>query len=68
MNYTPNDELDIPREFNKRNLFPINPYDQGMYDYWYGEDNQYKIFDEEQLYIAGRRNAEIILLTLRANF
>ena len=73
MNYTElnDDPIDIPKGFSEYDLRPLSLYDVGMHDRWFGVETLQQVFKDEyerRLYEAGRRNAELILATLRANF
>lgn len=70
MNYTElnDDPIEIP-SFNEAGIFPYDPYQQGMYDYWFKEANGYRFFGREcELYLAGKRNAMLMIETLRNDF
>lgn len=68
MNYTLNeDPIEIP-VYNPQAIY-YGPYDRGMYDQWYQEDNTNDYAGEyKRLYEAGKRNVVLTLKTLRANF
>lgn len=68
MNYTLNDEpIEIPVYHPRAVCY--GPYERGMHDQWYREDNTEQYAGEyKQMYEAGKRNVILTLKTLRANF
>ena len=67
MNYINNElnVLDIP--IYEPEVVFYGPYECGMHDLWFneGDQSQYYYGEALELYKAGKRNAEMILKTLR---